>query len=190
MDISKIITIPGKSGLFKVIAQSKNGVIVESIVDNKRFPVPASSRFSSLEEIYIFTTEEEALLKDIFKTIFNKEVGKAITVTMTDEQAVKKYFVEILPNYDTERVYISDIKKVYNWYNLLLEKGIITAESIAEEDNAEAHEEGGEKKEAKKTSKNETKSQLQNSMKGADKIKTGSASRAPKKTTTTRKVGS
>lgn len=128
MDLSKIITITGKSGLFNVLAQSKNAIIVESMIDKKKFPVHASSRFNTLDEIYIFTTEEEVLLKDVLLKIFDKENGGKCPVVLTDSTAIKAYFAEILPNYDTERVYESDMKKLFIWYSILHDQGLINKE--------------------------------------------------------------
>ncbi len=131
MDLSKILTISGKNGLFKVVTQSKSGLIVESLSDGKRLPVFASDRSSSLEDISIFTTGEDVPLKQVLLTIFEKENGKPSIDAKSDQGALRAKFEEILPDYDRERVYASDIKKVFAWYALLLEKGLIT---VAQED--------------------------------------------------------
>jgi len=161
MDLSKIITISGKHGLFKVIAQSKNSVIVESLSDKKRFPVYSASKVVSLDEISVFTTDEDKPLKEILLKIFEKENEKPTPDFKNDSSALSKYFEEILPEFDKERVYVSDIKKIINWYNLLVGMELISKEEeIAEpaiEENKQEETESSEKPEAanfkKKTKK-------------------------------------
>ncbi len=128
MDLSKIITISGKSGLFKVIAQGKNAVIVESLLDKKRFPVYSSVKVITLEEISVFTTGEDKPLKEILLTIFDKENGQSISELKNDSAFLLSYFEGILPDYDKERVYVSDIKKILTWYNVLVRNQLIDKE--------------------------------------------------------------
>ncbi|MCU0370535.1 MAG: DUF5606 domain-containing protein [Bacteroidales bacterium] len=126
MDLSKILAISGKPGLYKMLSQTKTGFIVESLADGKRSPVFAHERVSSLEEISIFTTGEEDLpLKEVFRKIFEKSEGKAAPDPGADSTAIKKFFQETIPEYDPERVYTSDMKKTLTWYNLLLEKEML-----------------------------------------------------------------
>ena len=126
MELSKILAISGKPGLYKMLSQTKAGFIVESLTDGKRFPVFAHERVSSLEEISIFTTGEEDLpLKEVFRKIHGKLEGKALPDTGSDSAALKKFFLEAIPDYDPERVYTSDMKKTLSWYNLLLEKEML-----------------------------------------------------------------
>ncbi len=120
MDLSKILSIAGKGGLFKVVSQGKNSVIVESLQDKKRIPAFGHEKISSLEEIAVFTNGEDMPLKDVFKAIFEKMDGKEAIDHKSDNAALKKFFLEIIPDYDQERVYVSDIKKIINWYNLLI----------------------------------------------------------------------
>lgn len=120
MDLSKILSIAGKGGLFKVVSQGKNSVIVESLQDKKRIPAFGHEKISSLEEIAVFTNGEDMPLKDVFKAIFEKMEGKEAIDHKSDNAALKKFFLEIIPDYDQERVYVSDIKKIINWYNLLI----------------------------------------------------------------------
>jgi hypothetical protein len=124
MDLSKILAISGKPGLYKSLTQSKNGFIVESLQDGKRFTAFASERISTLEEISIYTESEDIPLKDVFKMIFEKKQGEA-AVTPASQDEIKTDFENILPNYDRERVYVSDIRKVFNWYNTLLEHKLL-----------------------------------------------------------------
>jgi Domain of unknown function (DUF5606) len=123
MNLTGIIAISGKPGLFKVVAQGKNNIIVESLEEKKRFPAYSSDRISALDDISIYTYEEDKPLKEIYKTIFEKENGGAILSHKEDLSKLTAYLLEVLPNYDQERVYPSDIKKLFQWYNLLLKAG-------------------------------------------------------------------
>jgi hypothetical protein len=125
MDLSKILSIAGKNGLFKVVSQGKNSVIVESLNDLRRFPVFAHEKMSSLQEISIFTTGEDMALKDVFKVFHEKLEGKPVIDPKSDNISLKKFFLEMVPDFDQERVYVSDIKKLASWYNQLLEHGLL-----------------------------------------------------------------
>ncbi len=126
MDLSKILAISGKPGLYNMMSQTKSGFIVESMTDGKRFPVFAHERVSTLEEISIFSTgDEDTTLKDVFKLIFDKLEGKPALDPKSEPKELISFFASAVPGYDTERVHASDIKKVMTWYNLLLEKGIM-----------------------------------------------------------------
>ena len=160
MDLSKIMTISGKSGLFQVVSQLKNAVLVESLIDKKRFPAFSHDRISTLEEISIFTYKEDILLKDVLKNIFEKEQGKPAPDAKSDDKTLKAYFLEILPDYDQDRVYVSDIRKVLSWYNQLLEHNLLdfTEEKEAKEESTKEPEEPREqeeKKEPEETKKDE-----------------------------------
>ena len=137
MNLSKILTISGKSGLFKVLAQSKNAVIVESIIDKKRFPVYTSTKVVALDEISVFTTDEDKPLKEILLKIFEKENAKSTPDLKSDAKALLKYFEEVLPEFDKERVYVSDIKKIISWYNLLVAQNLIDLEEEKKEETTE-----------------------------------------------------
>jgi len=125
MDFSKILSISGKTGLFKVVSQAKNAVIVESLTDKKRFPAFGNEKISSLEEISVFTTGEDLPLKTIFRTIHEKLEGKPAVDPKSDNSVLKKFFLEMIPEFDQERVYISDIRKIVTWYNLLIANDIV-----------------------------------------------------------------
>ena len=120
MNIEKIVAIAGKPGLYQIISQSKNGVIVESLQDNKRFSVNAIHSISSLSDIAIYTYEEEVPLKEVFLNINKKENGTEAINHKSDKQELLDYFREVLPNYDEERVYASNLKKIAQWYNILI----------------------------------------------------------------------
>lgn len=137
MNLKEIVSIAGKSGLFKIISQTKNGVIVESLLDGKRFPAFVHDRMSSLEEISVFTTGEDRPLKEIFIAIREKEnSGKAID-SKSDNNTLKKYFAEVVPDFDQERVYVSDIKKIIAWYNQLQQHNLL---DFAEEADTQVEE--------------------------------------------------
>ncbi len=152
MDLTKIVSISGKSGLFKVISQSKNAVIVESLLDQKRFPAFGHEKMSSLEEISVFTTGEDRPLKDIFKAFFEKLEGKSAIDPKADNKVITAFFKEHVPDFDSERVYISDIRKMLGWYNMLLAQNLLDftedreegREEGREEDREEGREEGRE----------------------------------------------
>ena len=119
MDLTDIISISGKSGLYSVVGQSKKNIIVESIQDGKRFPTFSTNRISALKDISIYTYEGEMLLSDVYRKIHEKENGdKTIDHNESHEQ-LRRYLEKIVPNYDKEQVYNSDIKKLFQWYNLL-----------------------------------------------------------------------
>ncbi len=139
MDLTEIMSISGKPGLYKMISQTKNGMLVESMLDQKRFPVFAHEKISSLEEISIFTETEDLPLKDIFKKINDLlEGGKALSHKSSPEE-LKEFFEDVVSDYDKERVYVSDIKKVIQWYNLLHEKEMLDF-TEDEEDKEESKE--------------------------------------------------
>lgn len=135
-----ILAISGKPGLFKLITNAKNSIIVESLLDGKRMPAYATSKISSLEDISIFTLDGDAKLGEVFAGIFEKDLD--VNPKKASSNQLKEAFSEALPDYDEDRVYVSDIKKVFAWYNILKDKEIITSESIEEMRKEEEAEEG------------------------------------------------
>lgn len=128
-----ILSISGQPGLFRMVAEAKNRIIVESLINGKRMPVSTTARISSLEDIAVYTAVGDLPLKEIFRKIADHEQGDAaIQAKATDEQ-IRLYFGEVVPDYDRERVYISDIRKIIMWYNLLQEKQLLdfSAEEVA-----------------------------------------------------------
>ena len=119
--MNEILSISGYSGLFKLISSTKNGIIVEDIETKKRLPAFTTSKVSSLRDIAIFKEDgEEVSLIEVLTNISNKENAKAaVDPKKADNETLKAYFAEVLPNYDRERVYVSHIKKVLTWYNQL-----------------------------------------------------------------------
>ena len=141
MEFNKIIAVTGKPGLFEVVTQTKTGVIVASLQDKKRFPITSTQNISMLENIAIYTYEEEVLLLKVFKKIYEKEAGKESISHKESANNLEAYFSEILPEYDEERVYTSNIKKIIQWYNILVDAGLdfskIEATTETKEENTE-----------------------------------------------------
>ncbi|MGQ1784965.1 MULTISPECIES: DUF5606 family protein [unclassified Saccharicrinis] len=137
-----ILAVSGQSGLFKMISQAKNSIIVESLIDGKRMPAYATSRISALEDISIFTEEADVKLVDVFKRIFEKEDGGQSISHKASAKELKSYFATVLPDYDRDRVYVSDIKKVIMWYNLLVDKDFFKfGEDVEAEEKESSNEE-------------------------------------------------
>lgn len=152
--LKDILSISGESGLFKLVAQSQKNIIVEHLESKKRIPVYQTTKVSALEDIAIYTEDEEVQLFEIFKKIYTIENKAQSTITKnSSNNEIKEYFEDVLPNFDKERVYVSDMKKVISWYNILLSTGILAEEIAAEEKLAK--EEAQEKSEAKADAKTE-----------------------------------
>jgi hypothetical protein len=126
-----ILAISGQPGLSKLISEAKNCIIVESLLSGKRMPVYSTSKVSSLADIAIFTETGEVTLKQVLKKIFEKENGSEVAAKDSFAD-LKAYFEQILPDYDRNRVYTSDMKKVVQWYNLLLKKNLLNPEEEEE----------------------------------------------------------
>jgi Domain of unknown function (DUF5606) len=136
MNLEKILSISGKPGLYALKVQTRTGFLAESLVDGKKISVSLKVNVSLLSEISIYTINEEKPLTEVMRNIAIKEnEGPAIS-HKEDNATLVAYFSEILPEYDSERVYPSDIKKVLNWYNLLQSKGLVSKEE-PKIDNAE-----------------------------------------------------
>ena len=126
MALEKIIAIGGKPGLYELIAQTKGGFVGESLVDKKRLTVSIRAKVSVLSEIAIYALDREVPLLEVFEAIHKKEEGKETSVSpKADKLALEEYFFSVLPNYDEDRVYASDMKKILSWYNLLLNSGTL-----------------------------------------------------------------
>ena len=126
MDLSKIVSISGKPGLFQIKSQAIGRIVLESLLDGKCVPAFANDRMSSLEEISIFSVEEDRPLKEVFKGIHDKMGDKVdfdFKKANKDELCAK--FLEVMPDYDQDAVYPSDMKKVFQWYQLLMDKNLL-----------------------------------------------------------------
>ncbi len=124
MDLKDILSVSGKPGLFKTIAQTKTGVIIESLTDGKRNQAFASDKISSLGEISIFTSGEDLPLREVFRLIREKNGEQPAPDAKSDDRALKAFFETIVPDYDKERVYTSHMRKLVQWYNILIANGI------------------------------------------------------------------
>ena len=131
MNLEKILAISGKPGLYVLKVQTRTGFVAESLADGKKITVNLKSNVSLLSEISIYTYEGEKPLAEIMRKIAVKENKGAAISHKEDNAKLTAYFKEILPDYDEERVYPSDIKKVLNWYNMLQAKGLVTDEAPA-----------------------------------------------------------
>ena len=128
MSLDKILSISGKPGLYKVVTPTRSGFVVESLLDKKRITVNAHSNVSVLSEIAVYTLTEELPLREVFKKIKTKEEGKPTSISHKDSKDIlEEYFFEVLPDYDEDRVYASDIKKIVQWYNLLQQHDLLSA---------------------------------------------------------------
>ncbi|HNQ27159.1 MAG TPA: DUF5606 domain-containing protein [Aquaticitalea sp.] len=134
MSLDKILSISGKPGLYKVVAPTRSGFVVESLLDKKRLSVNAQSNVSLLSEIAVYTLNEELPLREVFKKIMDKEQGKPTSVNHKDDKLdLEAYFFEVLPEYDEDRVYASDIRKIVQWYNLLQQHDLLATLETAKE---------------------------------------------------------
>jgi len=134
MNLTKVLAISGKPGLYHLETQTRSGFLATSLADGKRISVGIRNNVSLLSEIAIYTLEKEVPLTEVFTNMKNFEDGKEARISpKSDGATLEEYFSQVLPNYDRDRVYASDIKKIIQWYNLLLAKGFL--EEDAQEDS-------------------------------------------------------
>ena len=142
MSLEKVLSISGKPGLYKLIAQTRGGFVAESLMDNKRISVSVQNNVSVLSEIAIYTLTEEVPLKQVLKSIKEKENGEPTSVKPKDSKdKLEEYFFNVLPDYDEDRVYASDIKKVLQWYNLLQKHNMLDKLDSDDDSNKPSDEE-------------------------------------------------
>jgi len=142
MSLDKVISIAGKPGLYKLITQTRGGFVAESLVDNRRISVSVQNNVSVLSEIAIYTLTEEVPLRQVFKNIKKKENGEATPVKPKDSKdKLEEYFFNVLPDYDEDRVYASDIKKVIQWFTLLQQHNMLDILSDDEDEKVSDEEE-------------------------------------------------
>jgi hypothetical protein len=177
IDLTGIISISGQPGLYKIVAQSKNGIIVESLSDKKRLNVYASTKVSTLSDISMFTTGDDKPIEEIVTAIHKKEKGGPAIDAKSDDKEIEKYFASVLPEYDKERVYVSNMRKLINWYNALHSSGNLKEKEENKENEGE---------EKIKAIKSEDKPKIKKTVKDSSKAKT---SAGVKKTTGVRKTG-
>lgn len=141
--LKRILSISGKKGLFRLVKQGRNMIIVESLIDGKRTPAYGTDKIISLGDISMYTTEEDVPLSKVLTSLKEKTEGKPVDAESLTDDAVRSFFATVLPDFDDERVYTSDIRKLFNWYDQLLAAGITDYE---EEADAEAKADDAEKK--------------------------------------------
>ena len=140
MTLDKILSISGKPGLYKIVTQTRSGFVVESLIDQKKVSVNIHSNISVLSEIAVYTLTEELPLREVLKKISDKEDSKQTSISHKDSKdKLEEYFFEVLPDYDEDRVYASDIKKIVQWYNLLQKHDMLGA--LEEDEKVTADEE-------------------------------------------------
>ena len=137
MELKDIISISGKSGLFSIVGKSKNNVIVESLSEKKRFPIFNTNKISALSDISIYTYDEEILLSDIYRKIYEENNGGKTIPHNESIDKLKIAFEKLVPNYDKVQVYSSDIKKLFQWYNILHETENLKLKETESEEKTE-----------------------------------------------------
>ncbi|MEC7954802.1 MAG: DUF5606 domain-containing protein [Bacteroidota bacterium] len=157
MELKDFISVAGKSGLHTIVGKSKNNVIVESLKDKKRFPIFNTNKISGLSDISIYTYDEEILLSELFDRIQKKYKKEAAISHLESAEELKKVFEELVPNYDQEQVYNSDIKKVFQWYNILHDTDNLIKEESKEEKKESSDDADIKKEDSKKEAKKEGK---------------------------------
>lgn len=153
MTLDKILAIAGKPGLFALKIQTRTGFVAESLIDGKKITVGLKSNVSLLSEISVYTYTEERPLTEIMRTIAMKEDNGPAISHKEENSKLTAYFLEVLPDYDQERVYPSDIKKILNWYNMLQAKGLVAKEEPKIENAEEVLNEVVKEVKAKKANK-------------------------------------
>ena len=130
MALKDILAISGKPGLYKLKTQTRGGFVAESLIDGRKVSVGIQSNVSVLNDIAVYTLSKEVPLRNVFEAIKEKENGQQTSVSHKDgKDALEAYFFEVLPDYDEDRVYISDIKKIVQWYNILHKHGLLDFDS-------------------------------------------------------------
>ena len=158
MELKDFISVAGKSGLHTIVGKSKNNVIVESLKDKKRFPIFNTNKISGLSDISIYTYDEEILLSELFDRIQKKYKKEAAISHLESAEELKKVFEELVPNFDQEQVYNSDIKKVFQWYNILHDTDNLIKEESKEEKKESSDDADIKKEDSKKEAKKKVKS--------------------------------
>ncbi|MDD4777884.1 MAG: DUF5606 domain-containing protein [Fermentimonas sp.] len=146
--LTKILSVAGRPGLYKLISTSKNMNIVESMTDGKRIPVYMHEKIVALSDVSMYTNDGDTPLRDVFKKIKEKENSKPVALTSkSSNKDFFSYLEEVLPDYNKESVYASDVKKLISWYNILMEHNIDLEETEEAEGSSEAEESGESEKE-------------------------------------------
>jgi len=145
--INRILSIAGRPGLFRLVSQGKNMLIVESLSDSKRMPVHARDKVISLADVSMYTNDGDKPLADVLESAKTVAEGNAIDIKALEKEGkLREYFEQILPDYDQDRVKTSDIRKLFSWYNQLIAAGVTEFKDneIKEDEAAEAAEKADE----------------------------------------------
>lgn len=162
MSLSGIISVSGLPGLHKILSHTKNGLIVESLEDEKRRPIYASQKVSALEDISIYTTKDDVPLIDVFKLMLAKEKGKAALDHKKPSDELRAYLSDILKDIDHDKVYNSDIAKVFQWYNILVDKDLLKEDEKEKESDTKTA--GDKKKKATKKTAQTSKADVKKAV--------------------------
>ena len=148
--LQDILAVTGKPGLFKLVSRGNNMLIVESLLDGKRMPTYARDKIVSLADVSMFTEDDDVALSEVLTKLGEKEGLKPASIDpkKADNDELRKFFAAVLPNFDRERVYPSDIRKLIQWYNVLINAGI-TDFSVEEEEKVESKESKAESQKSK-----------------------------------------
>lgn len=170
MELKEILAVSGQPGLYRYLAQSTNGVIVESLTDKKRMNFPSNARVSSMAEIAVFTDAEDLPLAEVFEKLYAHTSGKETISHKASPEEMKTLFATVVPGYDRERVHISDIKKIISWFNLLVASGMKEFKLPEEgEETPDAPAKGKETKAPKAAPKDSAKQKGSTAAKGVSK---------------------
>lgn len=151
--LKKILSISGRPGLFRLVSSGKNMLIVEDLATGRRMPVYARDKVVSLGDISIYTDDEDVPLSEVLEKVKEKYDGKPVDVkALNNDDKLREVMSEVLPNFDRDRVYATDIRKLLSWYNALVAAGVteFKDEEIAEDEAAEAAEKADEESTDKK----------------------------------------
>ncbi len=170
--LKNILSITGKPGLYKLVSRGNNMLIVESLIDGKRMPTYARDKIVSLAEVSMFTTGDDIALSEVLTKLGEKEGLKVASIDpkKADNDALRAYFAEVLPDFDRDRVYPTDIRKLVQWYNILINAGITDFTTKEDEGDEEAVAVEGKKQEVKKPA---PKAQVKTQKSAVASVKTG-----------------
>lgn len=185
MSLEKVLSIAGKPGLYKLKTQTRAGFLAESLLDGKTINVSGRHNVSLLSEIAIYTLTEEVPLREVFKKIFEKEDGKETVSHKASKEELEEFFFGVMPDYDEDRVYPSDIKKVVQWYNMLVKNGLTDFAAAKEEASTDSEE--GVEADVKPKDKKEAKPKKTTSPKTASPKASSAKKGATAKSTASRK---
>jgi len=183
MSLEKVLSISGKPGLYKLKTQTRTGFLAESLLDGKTINVSGRHNVSLLSEIAVYTLTEEVPLREVFKKISEKEGGKETINHKASKEELEEFFFGVMPDYDEDRVYASDIKKIVQWYNMLIKNGINDFSEAKEETQKTEKDSNDKPKEAKKLSAKKAVAQKSTTPKASSAKKGGATKSAASRKT-------